>query len=375
MIDVNQSSFGLRQSVEGKDVDVLPFFGNQKTPMMIGLDISSSSVKMIELSRSGARFKVERYAVEPLPANSVVEKNITDIEAVGETIAAVLRRAKPKSKFAAIAVAGSSVITKVVSMDASLSEDEMETQIAVEADQYIPYPLNEVNMDFEIIGPTEANEGYVDVLLAACRTENLDARVDALELADLKAKVADVEAYAMERAFGLIAPQLDNGEEQVVAIVDVGATMTTLNVISNGTTVYTREQLFGGRQLTEEIQRRYGMSFEEAGKAKRAGGLPEDYDEDVLEPFKEAIVHQVKRSLQFFFSSSAFNEVDHILIAGGTASIDGLDELIHSRIGTPCSVANPFADMGVSNAVNTASLRNDTPSLMIAVGLAMRSFD
>tara|TARA_Y100000589_G_scaffold63147_1_gene54404 strand:+ start:4017 stop:5081 length:1065 start_codon:yes stop_codon:yes gene_type:complete len=354
---------------------VFGLFG-KKSSAVLGVDISSSAVKLLELSKQGSRYKVESYAVEPLPPNAVIEKNITDVEAVGEVLKRVASKSRTSVKQAAVAVSGSAVITKVIQMDGGLNEFEMEDQIALEADQYIPYPLDEVAIDFEVQGPSETNPDQVDVLLAACRKENVDIREDALEIAGLTAKIVDVEAYALERAYTLIEPQLDSqGEELVVAIVDVGATMTTLSVLAGGKTVYTREQIFGGKQLTEEIQRRYGLSLEEAGLAKKQGGLPDDYEAEVLTPFREAVVQQVARALQFFFGASQYNAVDYVVLAGGTASIQGLTEMVEEKTGTPTLVANPFADMSVGSRVNASALSNDAPSLMIACGLAMRSFD
>ncbi len=343
---------------------------------MLGVDISSSSVKLLELSKQGERYRVESYSVEPLPPNAVVEKSINDVEAVGEVLRKVVSRSKTGVKNAAVAVSGSAVITKTIQMPSGLNDFELEDEIAGEADQYIPYPLDEVAIDFEVIGPSEINPDQVDVLLAACRKENVDVREDTLQMASLIPKVVDVEAYALERAFTMLESQLEkDAEEQVVAIVDIGATMTTLSVLVDGETVYTREQLFGGKQLTEEIQRRYGLSQEEAGMAKKQGGLPDDYEGEVLAPFKEAVVQQVARALQFFFGSSQYNAVDYVLLAGGTASIAGLPAQVEEKVGTATLVANPFADMAVSSKVNAAALSNDAPSLMIACGLAMRSFD
>ncbi len=353
---------------------ILSFLERRSKPVL-GLDISSTSVKLLELSRQGNRYRVESYGVKALPPNSVVEKNINEVESVGDVLRAVVLQAKSKIKDAAVAVAGSAVITKVIEMPAGISEDAMETQISLEADQYIPYPLEEVAIDFEVQQESEKDSEQVEVLLAACRRENVDLRIDALELAGLEPKVVDVEAYTMERAFSLVAEQLEGGDEQVVAVLDIGATMTTLSVLLGGKTIYTREQLFGGRQLTEEIQRRYGLSIEEAGLAKKQGGLPDDYEAEVLEPFKDAVVQQVTRSLQFFFSATQYNDVDYIVLAGGVAAMDGLSELIEEKLGTQTSVANPFANMSVSSRVNTVALASDAPSLMIATGLAMRSFD
>lgn len=349
---------------------------NKKANTLLGIDISSTSVKLLELSRSGSRYKVEAYAVEPLPANAVVEKNIVDLEGVGQALARVVAKAKTGVKSVAVAVAGSAVITKSIEMEAGLSDDELENQLKIEADQYIPYPLEEVAIDFEVQGVSPRNAERVEVLLAACRKENVEVREAVLALAGLAPRVVDVEAYALERAYELMLPQMAGDQDDLtVAVLDIGATMTTLSVLHGGKTIYTREQLFGGRQLTEEIQRRYGLSVEEAGLAKKQGGLPDDYDAEVLQPFKDAVVQQVSRSLQFFFAAGQFNEVDYILLAGGTASVPDLDRLIQQKIGTPTLVANPFADMALGSKVNAGALASDAPSLMIACGLAMRSFD
>jgi type IV pilus assembly protein PilM len=348
----------------------------KKANTLLGIDISSTSVKLIELSRSGSRYKVEAYAVEPLPPNTIVEKNIAELETVGQVIARLVTKARTGVKHAAVAVAGSAVITKTIEMEAGLSDEELENQIKIEADQYIPYPLEEVAIDFEVQGATARSADRVNVLLAACRKENVEVREAALALAGLTAKVVEIEAYSLERAYGLLAEQLGNGEEDLtVAVVDIGATMMTLSVLHNGQTIYTREQLFGGKQLTDEIQRRYGLSTEEAGLAKKQGGLPDDYETEVLNPFKEAVVQQVSRSLQFFFAAGQYSDVDYILLAGGTASVVGLDQLVQQKIGTPTLVANPFANMTLSNKVNAGALASDAPSLMMACGLAMRSFD
>jgi len=356
-------------------VQLADLFAHKKPPL-IGLDISSTSVKLLELTHQGDGYRVEAYAAEPLPPNSVVEKNITDVEAVGEAIRRVAKRSGSRTKFASVAVAGSSVITKVITMPAALSEEEMESQIELEADQYIPYSLEEVNLDFEILGTSEDNPDTVDVLLAASRSENVDSRVAAVELGGLTARVVDIEAYTLENAFGLISSQIPGGtDNKTVAVIDVGATMTTLSVLHDGKIIYTRDQVFGGKQLTEEIQRRYGLSYEEAGMAKRQGGLPDNYVPEVLDPFKDAMAQQVSRSLQFFFSSSQHNSVSHIVLAGGSASIPGVDELIEERVGTGTSIANPFTSMSLVSKVKAQALSNDAPALMIACGLALRSFD
>jgi len=369
--------FWLIFDINKKELDLkFPQLFSRKAQSLVGVDISSSAVKLLELSKSGDDYKVESYAVGGLPPNSVVENNIADVEAVGEVVKIAYKRSSSSVKNAAVAVSGSAVITKIVQMQASLSEDEMENQIMVEADQYIPYSLDEVNLDFEVLGPTEGATDSVDVLLAASRTENVDVRVDAIELGGLNAKIVDIEAYAMENAFSLIAPQLPNGGlDQTVAIFDIGATMTTLSVIHDLKTVYMREAIFGGKQLTEEIQRRYGLSYEEAGMAKKQGGLPDTYEPEVLEPFKEAMTQEINRSLQFFFAATQYNSVDHIVLAGGSSSIQGIDQMVEERMSISTIIANPFSNMTLSSNIKAQVLSNDAPALMIACGLALRSFD
>lgn len=351
------------------------FFGRKSAPI-IGLDISSTAVKLLELTRTGDRYRVESYSVEPLPPNAVVEKNISDVEAVGDAVRRAVKRSTTKTKNVAVAVAGSAVITKVITMDMDLSDDDMASQIELEADQYIPYSLDEVNMDFEIIGPSEQDPDKVEVLLAASRSDNVDVRVAACELGGLVPKVVDVEAFALENAFTQLAQDLPGGGAgQTIALVDIGATMTSLSVLHDGKIIYARDQAFGGKQLTEEIQRRYGLTYEEAGLAKRQGGLPDNYGPEVLEPFKESMGQQVNRSLQFFYSSSQYGQVERILLAGGCAAIEGSDEIIAAKTGCEVTIANPFANMSLNSRLRAEVLQNDAPSLLIACGLAMRTVD
>jgi len=351
------------------------FLFKPKQPPILGIDISSTSVKLIELGRAGAGFKVESHAVEPLPSEAVAEKAIQDVDAVGEALQKAIKKAGTRARQAAVAVPGSAVITKIITMPAALSEDDMESQIQIEADQYIPYPLEEINLDFEVLGPTASDDTTVDVLLAASKSENVEMRSAVLDMAGLTARAVDVEPYTIEHVCNAVPSMLpDDGVERTVAVIDIGATVTSLNVIDDLKLIYTREQPFGGKQLTEEIMRRYGLSYEEAGRVKKQGGLPDNYESEVLEPFKTTMGHQVSRFLQFFYSSSDYEGVDQILLAGGCASIPGIDEFIESHVGTPTSIANPFADMSLGSRINRERLTADAPSMMIACGLAARGY-
>ena len=343
---------------------------------VLGLDISSSAVKLIELSKSGGRFRVESYAVEALASGAVVESTIVDTEAVGGAIRRVVEKSKTSCKHAAVAVAGATVITKVIQMPADLGEAELESQITLEADQYIPYPLDEVALDFRVMGPNANNDAQVDVLLAGCRREHVEAREEALEIAGLKPLIIDVEAYAVERSFELIASQLDPSvAEGVIGIADVGANSTMVSVLELGAISFTREQMFGGRVLTEEIQRRYALSSDEAGLAKKQGGLPDDYQDAVLTPFCENVAQQIGRSLQFFFAGSTHSSLDTLILAGGCSAIEGLDRLASERLQLPVVRCDPFSDMTTAKRINVAGLASDAPALLIAAGLAMRAFE
>lgn len=348
----------------------------RKQPALVGIDISSSAVKVLELSKDGEQYRVERYAVEPLPQNAVVEHAITEVEQVADAVDRAVKRSGTRLKSAAVAVPAANVITKIIKMPANLTDQDRQTQIEMEADHYIPYPLDEVNLDYQVLDAQEPNAAEVDVIMAACRKEVVDDYLAVIQGRGLSPTVVDIETYAMEHSYELIANHMPGGGmEKAVAILDVGATTTTINVMHNNRSVYTRHHTFGGRQLTEEIQRRYGLSYEEAGLAKKQGGLPDNYQTDVLRPFMEAMCQEIMRALQFFYSSSPFNNVDQLLLAGGCAQIPGIDELVAARIGVPSMVANPFASMSISSRIKPQLLSNDAPSLMIACGLALRSFD
>lgn len=347
-----------------------------KNKGLVGLDITATSVKLLEFKAVKKGFKVVSYTVEPLPANAVNEKNLQDVEAVGDAIRRAVKRSGTRTKICSVAVPSAMVITKVIQMPADLKPHDMEAQIQLEADQYIPYALEEVNLDFHVIGDSDQGNGLVDVLLAASRSENVEDRTAAAEIGGMNVRVVDVEPYTMEAAFQLIKHQIpDEGLDKTVAILDIGASMTSLCVLRDQKLIYTREQPFGGKQLTEEIMRRYGLSYEDAGRVKRIGGLPDNYEPEVLEPFRDLMVQQANRFLQFFFSADKNDFVDHIVLAGGSTGVPGVAELIEQRIGTPTVIADPFANVPVASDIPQQRLQDDGPAMMIACGLAMRGID
>ena len=348
-----------------------------KAPPLIGCDISSSSVKLVEIAEVGKNvYRVERYSIEPLPRDAVVDGNINNLEAVSDCLKRGWKRMGTNIKGLALALPSAAVITKKIVVPAGQLENELELQVETEANQYIPFALDEVNLDFQVIGPAPNSPDDVEVLIAASRKEKIEDRVAAAEAAGLKALVVDIESFAIQTAFELIERALpENGKDQNIAIVDVGTTMMNLNVLRNGQSIYMREQPFGGNTLTQEIQRAFGMSPEEAEAAKRTGGLPDNYDAEVLAPFMDTLGLEVARALQIFFTSTQYNQVNHILLAGGCAAIPGIDEVTTRRTSVPSMIANPFANMALSSKIRPKNLATDAPSLMVACGLAMRRFD
>jgi type IV pilus assembly protein PilM len=348
-----------------------------KAQPLFGMDISSSSVKMVEMVDAGKGVpRVERYAIEPLAKDAVLDGNIANLEAVVDAVQRGWKKMATKTKNVALALPTAAVITKKIIVAAGLREEELEIQVESEANQYIPFALEEVNLDFQVVGPSPSGPEEVEVLIAASRKEKVEDRVAVAEAAGLKALCVDVESYAMQTSFELIKKQFPNeGVDQNIALVDVGAMVMNITVLRNDQTVYTREQAFGGSQLTQDIMRQYGMSQEEAEAAKRSGGLPENYETDVLRPFMENAALEIQRAMQFFFTSTPYNSVEHILLTGGSAVITGFDDVVTTRTQVNTLVANPFSSMAISPRIQLKRLVADAPSLMIACGLALRRFD
>ncbi len=350
---------------------------NPKARSLIGLDISSSSVKMVELASDGKKgYRVERYTIEVLPRDAVADGNIVNLEAATESVRRAWKKLATSTRQVAIALPASHVITKKIIVPAGQREEDLEVQVESEANQYIPFALEEVNLDFQVVGPAPSSPDEIEVLIAASRKEKVEDRVAVAESAGLKPTVMDVESYAVLASFELIEKQLpDGGKGQIIALVDVGANVMNLTVLRNGQQLYVREQAFGGNQLTQDIARLFGMSFEEAEAEKRRNNLPDNYESELLQPFVESMALEVSRALQFFFTSTQFTQVNHIVLAGGCAVLPGADEVVASRTQINTIIANPFADMVLSDRVRAKSLLGDASSLMAACGLALRRFD
>jgi len=352
----------------------LPLFKKKYKPL-IGIDISSVAIKLVELSRSGDHYRVEHFAVQPLPPNAMTENAISDVDQVVQSIHTAYKRSRSKSRDVAVAISSSHVITKTVNMPSGLKDDELSSQIEVEAEHYIPYPLDEVNMDYIVLGPSFDNPNQDEVVISACRKEIVDDYVAVIESSGLLPAIIDVDANAAARAYVNSNNRLTGQpQEKTVAIIDFGATTTHINVLHNNHSVYTRDQRFGGKRLTEEIQRRYGLSYEEAGLAKKVGGLPDNYHSEILLPFVDTMSQEAARGLQFFYSASPYNSIDEVLIAGGCAMIHGVDKVIADRVGVQTTIFNPFSAMSLAKRINPERMSKDTTSMVVACGLAMRRY-
>ena len=355
---------------------ILDFF-QRKSPSLIGVDIASTSLKLVELAETGkGTYRLERYAIEPLPRDTVTDGNIANLDQVSDALKRAWKRMGSRNRLVAMALPAAMVITKKIIVPAGQKEEELELAVEAEANQYIPFALDEVNLDFQVLGPAPNNPDEVEILIAASRKEKVEDRVAIAEAAGLKPGVMDVESYATQEVFRLIAPSLPaNGRDQNIALVDVGAHVTHFYVLRNNQFLFSRDQVFGGNQLTQDIQRAFNLSAEEAESAKRNQGLPENYDNDVLQPFMETLALEITRALQFFFTSTSHSQVDQIVLSGGCAVLPGLDELVAKRAGVATVLANPFANMGASDRIRPRQLAQDAPMLLIATGLALRSFE
>jgi len=345
----------------------LPFFGS-KDKTLLGVDIGTSSLKMVELASTSRGLKLVAAVSADIPPDLMQEGKISDPTALSNVLRKAVASSRSKTKNVAFSVPGSAVITRILDMPTGLNEEEMEVQLLMEAEQYIPYSLDEVAVDFNVLGAKDDSD-QVQVLLAACRKDSIDALVDVAEAAELTPKIVDVGPFCLERAYPLIADQLEEDSDGIIACVDIGAVHMRFNVLERGKTVYSREELFGSGQLTDEIQRRYGLSRQESSEAQSSGGLPPDYEEEVLSPFRSSLVQQVSRALQFFYSSTTYNHVDCVVLGGGILADESLVQLTEDKIEVPVMAANPFANMDVDNKINSDALRATAPSMLVATVL------
>ncbi len=344
-------------------------------PPLIGVDIGSSSIKVLQLSRSGSNYRVEGFALEPIPEGAVSEGNITNTDQVAEAVKRAVKRSGSKAKACAMAVSSSAVITKIIHLPAELSEDDIEAQIEVEAGQYIPYPRDEVSLDFEILGPAARNAELVEVMLAASKTEHVDLCREVAEQAGLNLRVVEVESFAIANAFGLVRKRAGIDESEAIGVLNMGAASSTLIALRSDRTIYSREHAFGGQQLVEDCMRRYGMDAEQAAFLQRGETPPAGFEDEILEPFRQNVIQQISRALQFYSSSSDYSGINTLFLTGGAASTPGLAEAVGDEVGISCELADPIDGMRLAPSIDAGRLERLRPALTTACGLALRGFE
>ena len=355
---------------------ILDVLLGRKHPPMIGLDISSSSVKLVELGLSAAgELVLERFATEPFEKGWIADGQIEKFDEVAEAVRRVVARSGSKTRDAVLAMPQSAVITKKIMLPAGLRDEEMELQVEAEANQYIPFSLDEVSLDFCVIGPSPTSVGDVEVLIAASRKDRVQDRQGLAEAAGLRPVILDIESHASRMAMGRLIASLPNaGKDALVALFEIGAETTSLKVLRDEEMLYDRDQAFGGSQLTQLISRQYGFSFEEAEQKKLVNELPADFETAVLNPFVDSLSQEIGRALQYFFTSTPHHKVHYVMLAGGTATLAGLKERVTQLTGFSCMVVNPFENMTFGAAVREAKLKREAPAYLTACGLAMRRF-
>jgi type IV pilus assembly protein PilM len=343
---------------------------------MLGLDVSASSIKLVELSQDRAgTFTLEHCGIELLERGWISDGNVEKFDEVADATRRLISKSGSRAKDVAMALPTSVVISKKIILPGGLSEREMEVQVEAEAGQYIPFSLDEVSLDFCVIGPSSTSAGDVEVMISASRKEKIEDRQALAEAVGLHPVVLDVESYASRLAAGRIIGRLPRGGAgAMIALFEIGGVTSSMQVLNNDDQVYERDQIFGGTQLTQMLVRQYGFTLEEAESKKRSGDLPGDYESTVLEPFVESLAQEIERALKFFFTSTPHNRVDYVLLAGGTAGVPGLTEAVTRHTSFPCQVVNPFDGMGMGREVREKKMLREAPSYLTACGLAMRRF-
>ena len=352
---------------------VLEFFGISDGPIC-GVDLSSSAIKILQITKRGDKLIVTNYGIQSLMPGVIKDKKIIDPDAVVKAIKEVVRKSKITTKKVCIAIPSANAITKVIQVEGDANDRDIGNEILLEAEKHIPYPVTEVCLDYEVIKQEGNKSGKKDVVLAACKAEDIAERIAIFKRADLDVEIVDIESFALQRAFGLVTKLLpDTGKNKVVGLVDIGSNVTSLNIFYNNSVIYARDQNFSGSQILDQIQSRYGLTLQEALSARQRNELPEDFVTEILEPFKESVVSQINRACQFFLSSANVQAIDYLFLTGGVTVVAGLDESIQSTIGVKTFIANPLLNMNCLDSDLQQVLLDDSALLMTCCGLALRN--
>jgi type IV pilus assembly protein PilM len=345
---------------------------NKKLPPIVGLDIGTRQIKAVWLEQSKDGFVLQGYACEPITKIAFSEREIKDYESVSIALKKIRKVLKTKLKQANVAVAGTSVISKIVYMDPDQSDYELENQIEIEADSLIPYPLDEVYLDFEEMGPSATHTGKVNVLLTAAHKDLVDSRLLLAREANFEPKIVDMENYAIGNALDFFYPNED--PEKAVCCVNIGASLLQICVVKNGDVIYTKEHAFGLNNLINDISAIHMVERETAERQLLDGTLAGNWVEDTLPIFAANLQQNINRALQMYMSTLHAERPNSILLSGGAATIAPLVDILNQDLGLEVSCFNPFSQMTINPKLDATRLEKIAPQLAIAAGLASRSF-
>jgi len=340
-----------------------------KSKAVVGIDIGTHSVKAVELAGTQASPRVTAWGVAPLPVGAFSENAIANAELVADALSGLIVSAGIKATNAAVAVSSSHAITKVLGMPAGMSETEMEEQISIEALHFIPYPIDEVNLDFEVMGPSASNEEEQDVLLVACRRSIVEEYIDLVENLDMSLDYVDIDTYALERVYRA-QNSLSSHSDEPVAIFDIGSSSSHLMVVNAERVLYSRHQNFGASQLIKLIRKEYGVSADEAEEILNSTQPPADFLSAVQDPFVEMLRQEISRALQFFYSSSSHSNIDSVVLTGGCCALAGIGGDLEVKLRSKVAVINPFENANVQS--RREAVASKAPALSIAYGLSLR---
>ncbi len=354
----------------------LPFLSSLKSSSTVGLDIGSSSVKAVELRQQGDGYQLTKLGHAKLPPEAIVQGAFLNTTAIVDAIREAVESAGIRSRDMATAICGHSVIVKKITVQ-EMSREQLEESIKWEAEQYIPFDVNEVNLDFQILD-TATTEGQMDVLLVAAKKDLLDDYVQVIAEAGYTAHVVDIAGFAVENAY---EANTDGAADEVIGIANVGSQVTNINVVANGIPVFTRDVALGGSLYTEEIQKALSIGFEEAEAIKIGDRRVDSKDvvpKEVEESMRQVtgqIVGEIARSLEFYSATAEDGQIGKILLAGGSAQVSGLAAAFEERMDVPVEVMNPVENISVGSNVDPEMIEALCPSLAVGMGLAMRRLD
>ena len=346
------------------------FFGRKSK--IVGLDIGSHAVKLAQIAERGKDLVLEKFGIKYLSPEAIVDGAVMDRSQVAGVITELLQELQIKSKDVAIGVSGNSVIVKRISLP-EMGEDELRESINWEAEQYIPFAIDEVNLDFQILGPTQ-REGAntMDVVLVAAKKDKINDYVSLVTETGLNPMIMDVDAFALENMFE-VNYEIESG--RVDALINIGATVMNINILRDGLSVFTRDSSMGGNHYTESLQKEFGIGFEAAEQLKKgedAGGVDQAKAQAIINAVSEDIAAEAARSVDFFRATTGIENVDRVILSGGSSMVEGFVDVLAERVGVQAELANPFRNISLDAKIDAEMAQKIAPAAAVVVGLALR---